>query len=160
LAQDAELKDAFKRLRNSGNLKLWKYNGGSLWDYSDLKATDVNFFFTGPFGATITPEGRSRREELNVPDREGVFISHITFERPIALVLQKYIRFAFGDELPVFVSSDGKSIGGGKKWYDYILHNLRLTEVGLVLVSQESKSKEWINFEAGVGEGLDSLAGC
>jgi hypothetical protein len=32
-----------------------------------------------------------------------------------------------------------------------------LSEVVLVLVSQESKGREWINFEAGSGEGSKSL---
>jgi hypothetical protein len=72
-------------------------------------------------------------------------------------VLQKYLKLAFGDAFRVFVSSDAKSIGGGEKWYPYIIENLRLSEIILVLVSQESKGREWINFEAGFGEGLESL---
>jgi len=87
--------------------------------------------------------------------KNGVFISHITQERPLALLLQRYLRLAFGDDLRVFVSSDAKSIGGGEK-YTHIIENLRLSKVVLVLVSQESKGKEWINFEAGFGEGSES----
>jgi hypothetical protein len=72
-------------------------------------------------------------------------------------VLQRYLKLAFGDGFRVFVSSDAKSIGGGRKWYTHIIDNLRMSEVVLVLVSQESKGREWINFEAGFGEGLESL---
>ncbi|HXS94141.1 MAG TPA: hypothetical protein VN736_06010 [Candidatus Limnocylindrales bacterium] len=157
LTDDAELKAAFKRLWKRGTLQLWKYSGGQPWDYSGSEEDDEGFFFIGPFGATITEEGRSHWGKLNVPQRERVFISHITEEKPVAHVLQRYVKLAFGDKVPVFVSSDGKSIGGGRKWYNHIIENLRLSEIVLVLVSQESKGREWINFEAGFGEGMESL---
>ena len=64
---------------------------------------------------------------------------------------------AFGDRLRVFVSTDKTSIGAGKKWYSYIIDNLRASEVVLVLLSQESRRREWTNFEAGFGEGSDCL---
>jgi hypothetical protein len=89
--------------------------------------------------------------------RSGVFISHISQEKPVALVLQNYLKLAFGDAFRVFVSSDAKSIGGGTKWYTHIIENLRVSDVVLVLVSHESKGREWINFEAGFGEGSESL---
>jgi TIR domain len=90
-------------------------------------------------------------------DRTGVFISHITEEKPVALVLQAYIRKAFGDDFKVFVSSDSKSIGGGERWFEYIIQNLRTSRVILVLVSQESRRGEWINFEAGFGDGGEAI---
>ena len=80
----------------------------------------------------------------------------MTIESPVALVLQKYLRLAFGSDFRVFVASDATSIGGGKKWFNHIIENLRMSQVVLVLVSQESKGREWTNFEAGFGDG----AGC
>jgi hypothetical protein len=71
--------------------------------------------------------------------------------------MQKYLRLAFGDDFRVFVSSDANSIGGGRKWFTHIIDNVKLSEVALILVSQESKSREWINFETGVAEGADIL---
>jgi hypothetical protein len=56
--------------------------------------------------------------------RSGAFISHISEEKPVALVLQKYLKLAFGADFRVFVSSDSKSIGGGKPWFDYIIRHL------------------------------------
>jgi hypothetical protein len=91
--------------------------------------------------------------------RNGVFISHITQEKPVALVLQKYIKRSFGSSFRVFVSSDAKSIGGGTPWFNHIIENLRLSRCYLVLVSQESKRREWINFEAGFGYGCGSVNG-
>jgi hypothetical protein len=102
--------------------------------------------------ATTSISGDMLREE-----RSGVFISHIAEEKPVAIVLQRYLKLAFGQVFRVFVSSDAKSIGGGKKWYTHIIDNLRLSRVVLVLASHESKQREWINFEAGLGEGSGSL---
>ena len=77
----------------------------------------------------------------------------MVLESPVALVLQKYLWLAFGRDFRVFVSTDDKSIGGGKKWFGHIIENLRSSQIVLVLVSQESKGREWTNFEAGFGDG-------
>jgi hypothetical protein len=87
----------------------------------------------------------------------GVFISHISEEKPVALALQKHLRFAFGESLPVFVSTDKTSIGGGQKWFEQIITKLRSAKVVLSLISQESRRREWINFEAGFGDGGNLL---
>lgn len=86
-----------------------------------------------------------------------MFISHFAEEKPVAIVLQQYLKVAFGETFRVFVSSDAKSIRGGRKWYTHIIDNLRQSRVVLVLASHESKGREWTNFEAGFGEGSDSL---
>src|SRR6266581_1683778 len=97
----------------------------------------------------ITEGGPRMGNRMNVFDqlgqnlRQGVFVSHIAEEKPVALVLQKYLKLAFGSDFPVFVSSDSKSIGGGKQWFDYIINHLGLSKCYLVLVSQESKRREW-----------------
>jgi hypothetical protein len=85
--------------------------------------------------------------------RTGAFISHIAQEKPVALKVQEYLKRAFGPGFPVFVSSDETSIGGGRKWFEHIVSNLRAAKVILVLVSHESCYREWINFESGFGEG-------
>src|SRR5882724_5517769 len=92
-------------------------------------------------------------DQLEQNLRNGVFISHLAQEKPVALVLQKYLQLAFGSDFRVFVSTDSKSIGGGRPWFDHIITNLGLSKCFLVLVSQESKRREWINFEAGYGLG-------
>jgi hypothetical protein len=90
-------------------------------------------------------------------EKHGVFISHINEEKPVAAVLQKYLKLAFGDGFRVFVSTDKSSIPGGQKWFNHIIENLRVSQVILVLVSQESKRREWTNFESGFGNGQESL---
>ena len=154
-----DLKSAFRRLWSEGFLRLSKPDlirrDASV--YSGDEMDDESFFFVGSFNATITDEGRSHWDHLNSTTGNGVFISHISQEKPVALVLQKYLKLAFGEDFMVFVSSDAKSIGGGRKWFTHIIEHLRMSEVVLVLVSQESKGREWINFEAGFGEGSESL---
>jgi hypothetical protein len=88
--------------------------------------------------------------------REGVFISHIIPEKAIALVLQRHIKAACGEELSVFVASDQTSIEGGREWFDHILRNLNTSRIILVLVSQESCGNAWVNFESGFCRGLKS----
>jgi hypothetical protein len=90
-------------------------------------------------------------------EKTSVFISHITEEKPVALVLQAYLRRAVGDDFRVFVSSDTKSIGGGNKWFHHIIENPRTSRVVLVLVSQQSRRREWIGFEAGFGDGGEAI---
>ncbi len=86
--------------------------------------------------------------------RPHVFISHIHEEKPVATVLKDFLQESFGQALSVFVSSDPVSIGGGRQWFDYIIQNLKGTHVLLALVSDESKRREWINFEAGFAGGV------
>jgi hypothetical protein len=160
LGDEREIDAAFRRLQKREIIRLAKYNGGQPWDFDPLGNGEYQrtFFGTGPFIAAITDEGRSNWGKLYASRiRNNLFISHITEEKPVAQVLQKYLKLAFGGEMPVFCSSDGKSIGGGKPWYNHIIDNLRLSEVVLVLMSQESKGRQWINFEAGFGVGMDCL---
>lgn len=83
-----------------------------------------------------------------------VFIGHIHEEKPIALILKDFLLAAFGPDLKVFVSSDPVSIGGGRPWFDHIIRSLKGSKVLLALVSDESKRREWINFEAGFAAGV------
>jgi hypothetical protein len=85
-----------------------------------------------------------------------IFISHIVQEKPVAVALKEYLHKAYGPQLPVFVSSDQSSIGGGRKWFDHIISNLRKSKIIIILVSQESARREWINFEAGFGDGVSA----
>jgi hypothetical protein len=93
---------------------------------------------------------------VTVPDPPQVFISHVYEERHVALVLQKYIRLAFGDSFPVFAAFDRERIGGGKKWFSHIVENLKRSRVVIVLVSSGSRRRPWLAFEAGVGDGVDA----
>lgn len=51
----------------------------------------------------------------------------------------------------VFVSSDDQSITLGNKWLETVSNNLEKCILIIVLCSQESIKKPWINFECGAG---------
>jgi hypothetical protein len=99
----------------------------------------------------------SDAQSIPIPVKSGVFISHITEEAPIAVLLQDYVRRAFGGALNVFVSSDKRSIEGGKAWWELIRHTLKHVKVVLLLLSDESVNRPWINYEAGVADGAGFL---
>jgi hypothetical protein len=60
---------------------------------------------------------------------------------------------ALGPDYPVFVSSDFRSIPGGKPWFAEIVNALQTASAELVLVSHASVDQRWLNFEAGIGVG-------
>lgn len=86
-----------------------------------------------------------------------VFISHASDERAAAIALQEFLLKAFGIDLKVFVSSDYHSIPGGKVWFTELLEALKSAPVTLLLLSESSVGRRWLNFEAGVGLGAGNL---
>jgi hypothetical protein len=86
-------------------------------------------------------------------EREGVFISHIADEGPVAIALKDFLREAFADNLKVFVSSDYESITSGEEWFRAIVEAIKSARIVLVLLSPMSVNRRWINFESGVGLG-------
>ncbi len=153
----ADLLSAFKRLWKRGVIRLTKpdFQRYHALEYSGRESDDNEFFYRGPFNATITDEGRSHWDRSEEP-KTTVFISHIGEEKAIALRLQALIQAAFSNAFAVFVSSDPASLGGGEEWYHHILDHLAKAKVVLVLLSPESSDKQWINFEAGFGRGQRS----
>ena len=89
-------------------------------------------------------------------NKQGVFISHITEERAVALLLKDHLQQAFSRNLPIFVSSDYESITGGDVWFAKIVEGVKSSSVIIVLLSPDSLERRWINFEAGVGVGAES----
>jgi hypothetical protein len=80
-----------------------------------------------------------------------VFISHITEEKELAVKLKRLIETSFLGMIEVFVSSDEHSAALGSRWLDNISDSLKNCSVELILCSQKSISRPWINFEAGAG---------
>ena len=75
-----------------------------------------------------------------------IFISHISEEAPIALVLKNWIESSFIGQCDVFVSSDLDDIPAGSKWLKKIEQALDSAVVIVVLCSPLSLLKPWINF--------------
>ncbi|EGQ9207143.1 toll/interleukin-1 receptor domain-containing protein [Vibrio cholerae] len=80
-----------------------------------------------------------------------VFISHITEESDVAKVLKDWIESTYLGKFEVFVSSDADSIPAGSKWLDEITKAITSSKIILLLCSQNSIYRPWINFEAGCG---------
>lgn len=90
-------------------------------------------------------------------DKDRVFISHITEERALGTLVKELLKKSFGNDLKVFLSSDHESIESGEGYFNKILSELKSSEAIIVLLSKESMHRPWINFEAGVGKGAESL---
>lgn len=78
-----------------------------------------------------------------------VFISHVASESEIAIWIKKKIGELLKGAIQFFVSSDGEHLVGGDKWLDKILTELKNSHTVLVLCSEESVRRPWVNFEAG-----------
>lgn len=79
----------------------------------------------------------------------NVFISHASGEAPLATTLQQRIMKDFIGLVKVFVSSDGTSIAAGDQWLDDVVLALQDSEIYVVLCSQHSIDRRWINMEIG-----------
>jgi hypothetical protein len=80
-----------------------------------------------------------------------VFISHITYEKEVAIAFKELIKESFLGMIEVFISSDGESINMGQKWLESITIALKKCSIEIVLCSPQSVQRPWINFEAGAG---------
>ncbi len=84
-------------------------------------------------------------------DKPKVFISHITEEVALADILKTHIVNDFLGLIDVFVSSDNTNISVGNKWLNDVDAALKTAKIELILCSQDSVKRPWINFEAGAG---------
>lgn len=80
-----------------------------------------------------------------------LFISHISEESNLALVLKEWIESSFAGQCDVFVSSNKDDIPPGSKWLDEIDKALGNAVAFIVLCSPVSLARPWINFETGCG---------
>lgn len=84
-------------------------------------------------------------------DKPYVFISHITEESKLAQLFKTHIQQDFLGLIEVFLSSDNTSISVGSKWLNDVDAALKAAKVELIICSDESIKRPWINFEAGAG---------
>ena len=81
--------------------------------------------------------------------KETVFISHTATETKLAQHLKRRLEGDFLGSLNVFVSSDQTSIAAGAKWLDEVEKALKGAALHILLCSDESVVRPWVNFEAG-----------
>ena len=92
--------------------------------------------------------GEAEREDM---DKPYVFISHIIQEAQLAELFKSQISQDFLGMIDIFVSSDGTGISVGSKWLNDIDAALKNAKVELIICSEDSVKRSWINFEAGAG---------
>src|SRR4051794_13323297 len=82
-------------------------------------------------------------------DKIHAFISHANGESELAKLLQQRIVADFIGLVEVFVSSDGTSLVAGSDWLKEVTARLQDADIYIVLCSQHSLDRPWINIELG-----------
>lgn len=72
-SNQADLRDAFKRLWDGGDLRLTKPDTmrRHAFDYSGHETDDSGFFFTGPFNAKATATGRKYWDGIKIEKKKA-----------------------------------------------------------------------------------------
>ena len=78
-----------------------------------------------------------------------VFISYVHEDKDIAAALQEMLSSVLKLEKEVFLSADETQVLAGHTWLDRIRDALESCEVLLLLLSERSINRAWVNFEAG-----------
>ena len=85
-----------------------------------------------------------------------VFISHTASDKPLAQAIDNALSTLYegGIEVAYSTSDDEGGIGHGKDWYQWILGQVRASDVALVLLTPASIQKPWVLWEAGAVGGV------
>lgn len=83
--------------------------------------------------------------------QNGIFISHTSVEADIAEWLKAQLNRDFLGTLNVYVSSDRETIAAGQRWLDGLSDGLKTAVLQVLVLSSESVTRPWVNFEAGAG---------
>ena len=78
-----------------------------------------------------------------------VFISFVHEEIEWAECVQNFISLMFDSSAAPFMSSDKFQVYAGEKWLDRIMDELKEAKVVLLMLSENSVKRPWVNFEAG-----------
>ena len=82
-------------------------------------------------------------------NKPSIFISHISEEKDLAIMIKEMLENKYVGFVDVFVSSDDESIPAGAKWLDNVIESLKTCAIAIILTSDKSVKRPWINFEAG-----------
>ncbi len=78
-----------------------------------------------------------------------VFVSYVHEDKDIAEAVQRMLTSVLKLEERVFLSADTTQVLAGHVWLDRIRDALESCEVLLLLLSERSINRAWVNFEAG-----------
>jgi hypothetical protein len=82
-------------------------------------------------------------------ERRIIFLSHAQSDFEAAKTLKDWLLYAFSNNVQVFASSDWQSIEMGMDWYETIDRALRDSTLGLLLITENSIQRPWVNYELG-----------
>jgi hypothetical protein len=80
-----------------------------------------------------------------------VFISFIHEEGETAAAVQRFVNQMLSGQANAFLSSDKFQVYAGELWLERILEELEAAKVVLLILSEKSVTRPWVNFEAGAG---------
>src|ERR1700680_2186498 len=80
-----------------------------------------------------------------------VLISFIHEEAETAAAVQKFVNQMLSGQANAFLSSDKFQVYAGEQWLERILDELSAAKVVLLILSEKSGTRPWVNFEAGAG---------
>lgn len=78
-----------------------------------------------------------------------VFISYVHEDKDIAQAIQSLLTSTLNIEREIFLSADRTQVLAGHVWLDRIKEALDSCELLLLLLSERSINRAWVNFEAG-----------
>jgi hypothetical protein len=86
---------------------------------------------------------------MQAPPFGSIFISHAKDDSHCADEIRRWLTISLRGLITIFVSSDWESIRMGDDWYPKVTTAVRDCAVGLVLVTENSVPRPWVNFEIG-----------
>src|SRR5438874_13773869 len=81
----------------------------------------------------------------------NTFISFIHEEERVAMAVKNLLRDKLGHAHNIFLSADNWQVRAGEDWFERVREELDRARVVVLLLSPNSISRPWINFEAGAG---------
>lgn len=90
-------------------------------------------------------------DQKNINDSKNIdiFIAHADLDSKIANALEAELKVIFDNKIKIFNSSNPDGIQGGFDWFNHIVKIHRNSKLGLVLITENALSNNWIHFEAG-----------
>jgi len=96
--------------------------------------------------------GQFVEETVHMPrerEHKTIFLSHAQSDAEAANLFKSWLLLAFDNNVQVFASSDWHSIEMGMNWYETIDRALHDAALGIVLLSETSIKRPWVNYELG-----------
>ena len=80
-----------------------------------------------------------------------IFVSHINEEAKVAEAIHHLLQEKLGNDIEIFRSSDRWRMHAGENWLERIKYELESAKIVLLMLSEKSIERPWVNFEAGAG---------